>query len=142
MSVVREKEDKEMTITIHQPVRRTRLAISLGLAAILLVAAFAISQNTDTEIGAPVALTPVESSETQQFIVRLQSLQDNYLPPTATSASAWVRIQSLQDNYLPPAVTTASAWMRLESLQDGYLPPSATEPSNSGRSDDRTGRPR
>ena len=104
-----------MTITIHRPVRRPRLAIAVGLAAILVVAAFAIFQSTDTEAadtGAFVASEPVVSSATDRQMLRLQSLQDNYLAPTVTSAAAWMRLQSLQDNYLPAIPAPAESQTR------------------------------
>ncbi len=142
-----------MTITINRPVLKPRLAVGLGLAAILVVAAFAFFQNTQTDaadVEAFIPSAPAVTSAPAGFWMRLQSLQDNYLPPTVTAAPAdhWARLQALQDNYLLPAVsaTPAGFWLRLQSLQDNYLPPTmkpaAAEPNPILLSDDRTNRPR
>lgn len=119
-----------MTITIRRPELKPRLAVSLGLAAILVAAAFASFQNAESD-----------TADVETFIPSA---------PAVTSAPAdfWMRLQLVQDNYLPPTVTAAPAdpWSRLQSLQDNYLPPTtkatAAEPNPNILSDDRTRAPR
>ncbi|MDP9494016.1 MAG: hypothetical protein M3P87_02150 [Actinomycetota bacterium] len=119
-----------MTITINRPVLKPRLAVGLGLAAILVGAAFAVFQNTQSDV-----------AEVEAFVPSAPAV-------SAAPAEFWSRLQSLQDNYLAPAVSPEPAefWSRLQSLQDNYLPPivkaSAAEPPPNMPTDDRTNRPR
>ena len=117
-----------MTLTIHRQGWLQRLAISLGLAAILASRICAI-QNTSTEpAAAPAADLPavIAATESAGYWETLQSLQDNHLPPTMASQPAgyWQTLQSLQDNHLPPTAT------------------SRTELDPTGSSDNRTNEPR
>ena len=118
-----------MTLTIRRQGWLQRLAISLGLAAILAIAAFAAFQNTSSEPAeAPAANSPaaIAATEPAGYWQTLQSLQDNHLPPTMASQPAgyWQTLQSLQDNHLPPTAT------------------SQTELDPTGSSDKRTNEPR
>jgi hypothetical protein len=104
------------------------LAFAAVLAATLAVAAFAFSQRTETQradAGVAVASASVPSAATVEHGLRLQSLQDGFLPPTVTPDPAWARLQLVQDGYLSPAV-----------------PPPPIDPKATGSSGDRTNQPR
>jgi len=116
-----EKEEMEMTITIHRPVLKTRLALWLGLAAILVVAAIALLQNDNGEAierRAPASATSAPTATPAEYWSRLQSVQDNYLPPAVTAVTPWTRLQAVQDHHLSPAATAAPAGERTATIGD------------------------
>jgi hypothetical protein len=110
-----------MTITIHRPVLKSRLALWLGLAAILVVAAIAFLQNDNSEVNdlrAPAASTSATTATLADPWSRLQLVQDNYLPPAISAVTPWTRLQAVQDNYLPTETITAPAGDRIATSGD------------------------
>jgi hypothetical protein len=118
-----------MTLTIQRQGRLQRLAIALGFAAILTMAALAAIQNTKTD---PVdALVPKVSVDTV----------------TPRSGAQQKAFEGIQDDYLPPIVTPESAARKaFLAVQDDYLPPilspAIAELDPTGSSDNRTNGPR
>jgi hypothetical protein len=116
-----------MTISIPQTIRQQRFAVFLGLAALLGAVAFAIFQDAETQ--------PVEvgTANVPAIVV------------TFDSANYWERLRSVQDGYLPPVVTRASAARKaFLDVQDDYLPPTGapeTDVGLNGISDNRANRP-
>ena len=116
-----------MTISIHRTIRQQRFVAFLGLAALLGAMAFAVFQDAETE--------PVEvgTANVPAIIV------------TSDSANYWERLRLVQDGYLPPMVTPASAARKaFLDVQDDYLPPTGApeaEVGLNGVSDSRTNRP-
>jgi hypothetical protein len=117
-----------MTISIHRTIRQQRFAVFLGLAALLGAVAFALFQEAQTE--------PVEVGTANLPAIVV----------TSDSANHWEKLRSVQDGYLPPVVTRASAARKaFLDVQDDYLPPTEAPEADvglNGISDSRTNRPR
>jgi hypothetical protein len=120
-----------MTITIHRQSRMQRIAVSLLVSAVAVVAAIQISGTVTEDSGSPAHVAdPAPASNPW---IRLQQVQDNFLTPRAIVAEEAQKraFLEVQDAYLPPAVATPSTAGQRAFLevQDDFLPPETPQPA-------------